>query len=55
MSRPKSPLTGQRPRCFSARLTEAQHIMFLRVGGSRWLREQLDKELAKAQQQKAPA
>ena len=47
MPRPKSELTGPHYIApdMSARLTEAQHIMFLRLGGSTWLRKKLDAEL----------
>lgn len=46
MPRPKSELTGGRARYIapdmSARLTEEQHVMFLRLGGSKWLRTTLN-------------
>lgn len=47
MPRPKSELTGLRPRNISARLTEAQHIMLIKLGGSKWLRGQLQQEVNK--------
>lgn len=47
MPRPKSELTGQRPRDLSARLTEEQHIMYLRLGGSKWLRALLIQEIVR--------
>lgn len=53
--RPKSEITGQRPRYIvnktkdtpgvSVRWTEAHHIMFLRLGGSKWLRQQIEKHM----------
>lgn len=59
MSQPKSELTGIRPRQIvkktadtpgvNVRWTEAHHIAFLRLGGSKWLRdavEQADKPQA---------
>lgn len=55
--RPKSEITGQRPRNLitktkgapgvSARWTEAHHIAFLKLGGSKWLREMVEKEMSK--------
>lgn len=52
MPRPVSPLTGRKPRSLVARLTEQQHIMFLRLGGSRWIRSVIDEEIAKAKKAK---
>lgn len=53
--RPKSELTGQRPRQViqkaentsgvSVRWTQEHHIMYLRLGGSKWLREQVEKHM----------
>ena len=45
MPRPKSELTGLRPRTLVARLTKEQHETFLRIGGSTWVRRMLDKEV----------
>lgn len=56
MPRPKSELTELRPRVavtsegrskVSVRWTEAHHITYLRLGGSRWLREQVEKHMEK--------
>ena len=55
MPRPKSGLTGARPRYIapdmSARLTEEQHIMFLRLGGSKWLRARINEVINKQKEQ----
>ena len=42
MPRPTSELTGMKPRALVARLTERQKIAFLRLGGSKWLRQVLN-------------
>lgn len=47
MSRPKSVLTGTPPRNLSARLTEEQHIMYIKLGAVKWLREKINSELEK--------
>lgn len=47
MPRAKSELTGMKPRCLVARLTERQKIAFLRLGGSKWLRALLQQEVDK--------
>ena len=53
--RPKSELTGGRARYIapdmSARLTEEQHIMFLRLGGSKWLRARINEVINKQKEQ----
>ena len=53
--RPKSDLTGRRPRYIapdmSARLTEEQHVMFLRLGGSKWLRARINEAINKQKEQ----
>ena len=53
--RPKSELTGGRARYIapdmSARLTEEQHVMFLRLGGSKWLRAGLNEAINKQKEQ----
>ena len=55
MPRPKSELTGGRARYIapdmSARLTEEQHIMFLRLGGSKWLRARINEAINKQKEQ----
>lgn len=53
MPRPKSELTGQKPRALVARLTERQKIAFLRLGGSKWLRGILQAEVEKQEKQNA--
>lgn len=55
--RPKSEITGNRPRSIltktnqapgvSIRWTEAHHITFLRLGGSKWLRQEIEKHMKK--------
>jgi hypothetical protein len=35
----------------SARLTEEQHIMFLRLGGSKWLRARINEAINKQKEQ----
>jgi len=45
MPRPKSNLTGGRPRSISVRWTDEQHVQFLRLGGSDWLRNQINAHL----------
>lgn len=47
MPRPKSQLTGLRPYSMSARLTEEQRIMFVKLRGTRWLRAMLQAEIEK--------
>ena len=53
--RPKSELTGGRARYIapdmSARLTEEQHVMFLRLGGSKWLRARINEAINKQKEQ----
>jgi len=51
MPRAKSELTGARPRVLVARLTERQKIMFLRLGGSKWVRGILNEEIKKYEQE----
>ena len=55
MPRPKSELTGSRARYIapdmSARLTEEQHVMFLRLGGSKWLRARINEAINKQKEQ----
>lgn len=63
--RPQSELTGNRPRQvlkksqdapgISIRWTERHHIAYLRLGGSKWLREQVEKEMQCKQQEQKPA
>ena len=50
MPRAKSELTGIKPRALVARLTERQKITFLRLGGSKWLRQLLQAEVEKYEQ-----
>ena len=55
--RPQSTLTGQRPRNIvgrtseapgvAIRWTDAHHITFLRLGGSKWLRQEIEKHMKK--------
>lgn len=55
--RPKSAITGSRPRevlskngdapGVSVRWTEAHHITYLRLGGSKWLRQEVEKHMKK--------
>jgi len=55
--RPQSTLTGQRPRNIvgrtpeapgvAIRWTEQHHITFLRLGGSKWLRQEIEKHMKK--------
>jgi hypothetical protein len=47
MSRPKSEITGLKPYSISARLTEDQRIMFVRLRGTKWLRAVLQAEIDK--------
>lgn len=64
MSRPISELTGNRPRSavkktaeapgVSVRWTEAHHITYLRLGGSKWLRQMVEKEMTCKQQEQKP-
>lgn len=53
MARPKSNLTGPHYIApdMSARLTEEQHIMFLRLGGSKWLRARINEAINKQKEQ----
>lgn len=54
--RPQSEITGNKPRQvlkktpetpgISVRWTNEHHIMYLRLGGSKWLREQIELHLA---------
>ena len=53
MSRPTSELTGMKPRSLVARLTERQKIAFLRLGGSKWLRQVLQQEVEKHEARKS--
>lgn len=48
MPRPKSELTGKAPKKLSVRLSEEQHLAYLRLGGSGWLREAVNRELERA-------
>ena len=62
--RPKSAITGQSPRSLvaktkeapgvSIRWTEEHHIAYLRLGGSKWLREMVEKEIQCRQQEQKP-
>ena len=55
--RPQSTLTGQRPRNIvgrtpeapgvAIRWTEKHHITFLKLGGSKWLRQEIEKHMKK--------
>lgn len=55
--RPKSEITGNKPRSIlnktseapgiSVRWTEAHHIKFLQLGGSKWLRQEIEKHMKK--------
>ena len=47
MPRPKSDITGLRPKTLSVRWTEDQHVAYLRLGGSSWLRAAVDAEIKK--------
>lgn len=47
MPRAVSELTGSNPR-LCIRVTEEQHTAYLRLGGSRWLREVLNREIESA-------
>lgn len=47
MPRPKSELTGKAPKKLSVRLSEEQHLAYLRLGGSGWLRQAIEAELAR--------
>lgn len=57
MPRPKSELTGVRPRVVvagqdgrskvSVRWTNEHHIAYLKLGGSRWLRAEVEKHMEK--------
>lgn len=57
MTRPASSITGQKPRelikrrgdvCgVSVRWTKEHHITFRRLGGSKWLREQVEKHMGR--------
>lgn len=53
MPRPKSEITGSKPRQLvrgyasgvNVRWTEQHHITFLRLGGSKWLRQEIEKHM----------
>lgn len=47
MPRPKSNITGLRPKNLSVRWTEEHHLAYLRLGGSGWLRQVIEAELAR--------
>jgi len=55
VSRTASAITGQKPRkvidqkgvSVSVRWTENHHITFLKLGGSAWLRAQVENHMAK--------
>lgn len=55
MPRPKSELTGVKPRQLiggyasgvNVRWTEKHHITFLKLGGSKWLRQEIEKHMKK--------
>ena len=47
MGRPKLSDTGSGPRTLSVRWSEEHHIMFLQLGGSKWLRRIVQKEIDK--------
>ena len=48
MPRAKSELTGRNPKTLSVRWGARMHIAYLRLGGSAWLRAQVQRELDKA-------
>ena len=45
MPRAKSELTGRNPVALSVRWSDRMHIAYLRLGGSGWLRAQVQREL----------
>ena len=47
MGRPKLSDTGSGPRTLSVRWSEEHHIMFLQLGGSKWLRSVVAAEIDK--------
>lgn len=59
--RPQSAITGTKPRNLlrktpaapgiSVRWTEAHHIAYLRLGGSKWLRKTVEAEMKKEAKQ----
>lgn len=60
MPRAKSELTGTKPRQLvngyssgvSVRWTEAHHLTYLKLGGSKWLREMVEQYMPKPEKQK---